>query len=417
MPSFPFYDVHCHALTLSHPSLLAFVESVRRRRLETLLAYASAPNYLVASLFLKGGERIRNMLAVMENDVGSIFRLMEDDLAGRFAKEGDPPALLTEGSLSVGSQGFDRLVLVPLVMDFGSSGAAAEELYYSAPAAKSVELQVRDLLDGIRDYRRSRPSGFLEIRPFLGIDTRHYDLDALAAVLGRHFAGYRRGSEASAAAFDAMRDFDERLASPLRFAGVKVYPPLGFDPWPEARGRRGGREREKAELLWSFCEERGIPVTTHCDDQGFRTVSLEESLLYTSPERWAPVLERHPGLRLDFAHFGAQYLRTLGKAPSTEWSDRIVGFMGEHPNVYADFSFDGTEAEYYDWLRRYIDELGAERGELLRGRLLFGSDFAVNLSRIRSYSDYYRIFAASPLSGGERLLFCHDNPERFLFGE
>jgi predicted TIM-barrel fold metal-dependent hydrolase len=417
MSSLAFYDAHCHALTLAHPSLLAFVESVRRRRLESLLAYASAPNYLVASLFLKGGERIRNMLAVMENDVGSIFRLMEDDLAGRFAKGEDPPPLLAEGSLSLGRLGFDRLVLVPLVMDFGSSGVAAEELYYSTPASKSVDVQVRDLLEGIRSYRRSRPSGFLEIRPFLGIDTRHYDLDSLAAFLERHFALYRRGGEASAAAFDAMRDFDECADIPLSFAGVKVYPPLGFDPWPDADDARGALEREKAELLWSFCEERGIPVTTHCDDQGFRTVSLEESLLYTSPERWAPVLERHPSLRLDFAHFGAQYLRTLGRGPSTEWTDRIVGLMDEYPKVYADFSFDGTESEYYEWLRTYLDELDSGRGELLRDRLIFGSDFVVNLSRVRSYSDYYRIFAASPLSDEERLRFCHDNPERFLFGD
>jgi len=414
MAQMSFYDVHCHALTLSHPSFLAFIETVRARRFESLLSYAAAPNYLVSSLFLKTGERIRNMLAVMENDAGSIFSLMEDDLAGAFATADDPRPLLSDGELGIGRLRFDRLVLVPLVMDFTAGGGTATGSYYNRPASKPVELQVRDLLEGIRDYRLTRPRGFLEIRPFLGIDTRHYELDSLKALLERSFAGYSRDRDVSSAAFAAMADFEGGRGGEPHFAGIKVYPPLGFDPWPE-EGGEGGAEREKLELLWGFCEERRIPVTTHCDDQGFRVVGLEKSLGMTSPEHWAPLLDRFPELYLDFAHFGAQYLRAIGRNQSTEWTDRIVGLMREHPNVYADFSFNGTDPDYYRWLLGYFDRIGAADAELVRDRLLFGSDFMVNLSRIRSYADYYRVFASSPLGDEEQRRFCHDNPERFLF--
>ncbi|MGA2547849.1 MAG: amidohydrolase family protein [Rectinemataceae bacterium] len=406
-----FYDAHCHVLALSHPSFLAFTQTLRRRGLEEVYAQVTAPNYLIAALFFKTGERMRNMLSVMERDVGSIFELMEDDLAGKFAREGDDPPLFRDGKLRLGKLGFDRLVVCPLIMDFQcATFMPSEGTYYDRPSSKPLATQVRDLLEGIRSYRRARPDGLLEIRPFLGVDTRHYSAEELAAFLETAFDGYEKGEAASRAAFDAMGDYD--AASPVRgrFAGVKVYPPLGFDPWPE-----GGVEREKVELLWSFCERLDLPVVTHCDDQGFRVVSIEESWRFSSPLQWEAVLRSFPDLRLDFAHFGAQYSHPIGRPISTEWTDRIVRLMVDFPKVYADFSFDGTEAEYYRWLDAYMGKRSAALAALIEERLLFGSDFMVNLTKVRSYSDYFRIYDASPFSDELKRRFGHDNPEKFLF--
>jgi predicted TIM-barrel fold metal-dependent hydrolase len=417
MSTAAFYDAHCHALTLSHPSFLSFTQTLRRRGFEEAYAQFSSPNYLVAALFFKGGDRVRNMLSVMERDVGSIFELMEDDLAGKFSGPGAEPPVIGEGELRLGRLRFGKLVLCPLIMDFeGATYIPSEGTYYDRPSVKPVRAQIRDVLEGIRDYRRRRPEGMLELRPFVGVDPRHYTMEELSSFLEFSFAGYDGGSgaaraESSRRAFAAMRDFDVSSPPPGRFAGIKVYPPLGFDPWPEE-----GEAREKAELLWSFCEERDIPVVSHCDDQGFRIVPLEESWRFSSPERWAAVLEAHPGLRLDFAHFGVQYSRPLGKGASNEWTDRIVELMERHPRVYADISFDGTEAEYYRWLEIYMERQGREGSDLLAGRLMFGSDFMVNLTKVPSYAEYYRIFARSALSDELKTRLGHDNPESFLFG-
>jgi hypothetical protein len=407
-----FYDAHCHVLELSHPSFLAFTQTLRRRGLEEVYAQVTAPNYLIAALFFKTGERMRNMLSVMERDAGSIFELMEDDLAGKFARDGDDPPILRDGELRLGKLGFDRLVVCPLIMDFQcATFMPSEGTYYDRPSSKPLATQVRDLLEGIRSYRRARPDGLLEIRPFLGVDTRHYSAQELAAFLEAAFDGYEKGEAASRAAFDAMGDYDASSPVRGRFAGVKVYPPLGFDPWPE-----NGVEREKVELLWSFCERLDLPVVTHCDDQGFRVVSIEEAWRFSSPLRWEAVLRSHPDLRLDFAHFGAQYSHPIGRPISTEWTDRIVRLMVDFPKVYADFSFDGTEAEYYRWLDAYVGKMSAPLATLIEERLLFGSDFMVNLTKIRSYSDYFRIYSKAPLSDELKRRFGHDNPERFLFG-
>jgi predicted TIM-barrel fold metal-dependent hydrolase len=412
MKSGAFYDAHSHALTLSHPCFLAFTQTLRSRGLEEVYAQMTAPNYLIAALFFKTGERMRNALSVMERDVGSIFQLMEDDLAGRFAREGEEP-LLAGGRLTLGASSYERLVLCPLLMDFQcATFVPSEGTYYDTPSAKSVAVQIRDLLEGIRYYRRSRPGGFLEIRPFLGVDTRHYTMQGLAAFLDTAFAGYEKGEAASRRAFDAMREYDEAAPVPGRFAGIKVYPPLGFDPWPE-----GGREREKVELLWSFCELRDIPVVTHCDDQGFRVVPLEEDWRYCSPARWEPLLRFHPRLRLDFAHFGARYFQPIGRPASTEWTDRIVRLMVDYPNVYADFSFNGTDPAYYEWLEAYLGNLSEGLAALVEERLLFGSDFVANLTKIRSYSDYFRIFARARLPEELKARFGSVNVESFLYGE
>ena len=89
MDSPRFYDAHCHALSLSHPNFLAFTQTLRRRGFEEVYAQMTAPNYLITALFFKTGERIRNMLSVMERDARSVFELMEDDLAGAFARPGE----------------------------------------------------------------------------------------------------------------------------------------------------------------------------------------------------------------------------------------------------------------------------------------------------------------------------------------
>jgi predicted TIM-barrel fold metal-dependent hydrolase len=436
-----FYDAHCHALTLSHPNFLSFIETARNRKMESIYAQMSAPDYLVGAIFTKGGESMRNMLAVMENDVGSLFMLMEDDLLGKYAKPGDPPPLLAGGELVLGRLRFDKLVIVPLIMDFARKDLEPRRTYYDKPPAKPVSAQVRDVLIGIRDYRRARPQGFLEVRPFLGINTANYSPESLSALLETAFNGYERGTEAATKAFGAMKDFEFEAEPglPLRFAGVKVYPPLGFDPWPEEGG-----ERDKVNLLYSFCEKRGIPITSHCDDQGFRVIALEKAWGYTSPARWRKVLEAHPSLRLDLAHFGMQYSRPLVSAKPasswslkslsqgarnlgqslgqsltqpTEWRDEIIRLMLDYPNFYTDISFNGSEASYYAELIEFLGRLGRPEREVVEERVMFGSDFMVNLTKIRSYADYYRFYANSELPDEWKRRFGHDNPERFLTGE
>ncbi|MCK9461235.1 MAG: amidohydrolase [Proteobacteria bacterium] len=414
-----FFDVHCHAITLSHPNFLSFLDAIRVRSSEVIYNQIRSPNFLARALFRSRGETVRNLLAVMENSPGAIFEIMEDDLLGRYAKEGDPEPLVSEGALRMSGRRFGTLALCPLVMDFDGKRRSDTGSYYYRPPEASIEAHVRDVMIGIRDYRRDRPDGLLEIYPFLGVNTENHTPESLHLFLARHFGAWRPGWERARAVFGAMKDYSSNWGSVsgmpgdgCLFSGIKLYPPLGFDPWPEP-----GEDREKVEILYGFCERRGIPITTHCDDHGFRVVSMKEAFELTAPSRYLPALERFPELRIDFAHFGRQYTTAFRRPPPTEWFEAIVGLIDEYPNVYADISFNGVEPEYYERLVGAIAALPDTTREKVESRVMFGSDFVVSLMKIRSYADYFRIFDASPVAPELQEMICSRNPARFLFGE
>ena len=409
-----FYDIHCHAHTLSHPSFLALIQTLRSRRLEAIYSQITSFEYLISSLFHRGGEKLRNMLSVMENQPGDIFMLMEDDLAGLYATSEKEKPFIQGGILEVGGQKYGTLVLSPLLMDFNQPGPYKPDTYYNKLPNKTIEAQIVDVMLGIREYRKLRPDGLLEIHPFLGVNPQAYTSETLTAFLDRWFSGFTREREEARADFLSMREIalseDPRKHS--LFAGIKLYPPLGFDPWPD-----DGLEREKVEILYAFAEKKRIPIITHCDDGGFRVLPLEDSWRQTSPVRFRPVLERYPDLIIDFAHLGMQYSMNMRLSPQTEWRDTIFSLMGDFSGVYGDFSFNGVLPEYYDSLLVALGNLPASSRTVIEKRLMFGSDFLVNLIKVRSYADYYRIFSESAIDPNLKRAFASDNPRRFLFGE
>ena len=414
-----FFDAHCHALTLSHPNFLSFAETLRERRSELIYSQIRSPDFLARALFRHRGDTLRNMLAVMENSPGGIFELMEDDLLGLYAKEGDPPPLVRDGALAMNGRRYDRVALCPLIMDFDNPGRARSEAYYYRPPAASIDAQIRDVLIGIRDYRRARPDGMLEIHPFLGVNTRNHTAESLCLFLGHHLGDFEPDWDRARSSFLAMYGYSSNEGSVIGappggaclFAGVKLYPPLGFDPWPD-----DGEEREKVELLYGFCERLEIPIITHCDDRGFRVISMEEAFAFTAPSRYRAALERFPRLKIDLAHLGRQYSARRGRAAAAEWFDDALDLVVAYDGVYADVSFNGVEPAYYERLADALAVLDGAARAKIESRLLFGTDFAVNLIAVRSYADYYRIFDASPLDPALRARMCNENPARFLFG-
>jgi len=217
-------------------------------------------------------------------------------------------------------------------------------------------------------------------------------------------------------------------------AGIKVYPPLGFDPWPDAgRGRKKGegmeaqvkreQEQEKVEYLYRFCLERNIPITAHCNDSGFMAANVPPGK-FTAPAQWRHVLEKFGRLKLNLAHFGrqdrcsARLKNCLSRRKA--WQEDLVQLMIKYDNVYADFSYIGTSETWYEELRLVLDRYknDATTAAKLRGRILFGSDFMINLLATKSYKDYVGLFLRTDgLLKEEKIDFCSRNPEEFLLGK
>jgi len=230
------------------------------------------------------------------------------------------------------------------------------------------------------------------------------------------------------------------------FSGIKVYPPLGFDPNPsetppeeELRQAADPDSRSRLEheyfntwvnthYLYQYCEEKNIPVTTHCSDGGFVIMDERWSRERANPAYWARVLEHYPRLKLNFGHFGVQ-LRSARHGWG-EWNRTIIRLIlnDRYPNVYADISDLGASSKTYNYLGRAVEEClgsmasgGEDKEELRRKlmyKLLFGTDFMVNLFGADSYLAYLKTWEETPVfTAEEKEILVSENPERFLFGE
>ncbi|MCJ7681340.1 MAG: amidohydrolase, partial [Candidatus Aminicenantes bacterium] len=382
-------------------------------------------------------------------------------------------------------------------------------IHYDTPPAKPVIRQVIDLFNGIAAYHSSSLFHVLDIRPFLGLNTRNYPLGVRlpvrsdlmipadlesgcvfvrnpvsqpglqrALILIRNLNEQERERlllansinpeidtirkqlehlcetaferKADSVSFPVFNTLPKMLHKYFRtasnpsadppgnlaptetakipdgfFHGIKVYPPLGFDPWPDESSDEPTEERWKVRFLYDFCQTGGIPITTHCSDGGWIVSDTECARLWTSPSRWIPVLERYARLTINFAHFGAQ-----DRSRKDEWRKQILDLMCRFENVYADLSYIGCRKSAYEDLETCIARYCSggpdsdNREARILKRILFGTDFLIHLIQSESYTRYLEIFRDlnsrrddKGSDGGfikNRLCFMTENPERFL---
>ena len=399
-----FSDCHFHALTLAEPNFPALASSLDDTAGNLLLANLTS-DYIVTGKLFKDDNLLRtisNTLSVLDRSIGESFLVMEEDLKGSFSRDGR--RFLEGGKLHFKGEEYDRVLMLPLVIDFSDSPQKELQTHYSLPPKERLTAYAEATLEGIRTYYKASPDGLFEFYPFIGINPAFHSLEYLVDLLDKYVN-------------TSHREHERHTVPDKPFYGIKLYPPLGFDPWPDEK-----EEREKALYLYEFCSYYKTPIVTHTDDQGFRGVQAEKAWKYTDPLTWEHVLQRYPSLKIDFAHFGKQYaLASLGRPESIAWRRRdlpdspwfhtITRLMAEYPGVYADLSFSGSEADFYTELWAYLRE--EDRPELW-DRILFGSDFPVNLLKVEAYSEYLTLWEDSPFTAEETDRIAQANALRFL---
>lgn len=408
-----------HAMNLMHPSFSSFIDSVSESFSDFVASGALSPGYILSPQ-LRGQQGLitaLNMFNIFDRPIGEIFATMEEDLSGSFksheyigirdkekANFRYPEApYIHDSTFTFRSRSYDTYALIPLVMDFSThSSDEHSKSYYTAESSEKILGYIEDTIEAIRWYRSVRPQGMLEFYPFLGINPRMHTLTFIQDLIEKHIIIHPH----------------ERAQRKKYFSGIKLYPPLGGDPWPQET-----REKEKVSLIYEFCSTHRIPIITHCDDQGFRGVNARLAQTYTDPERYKEVLTQFPDLIIDFAHYGRQYnplskrsIKSLlgGMFTEDSWFSQIVNFMREYEHVYADVSFSGSDPDFYVGLNRYVQDLDDYSKTRIIERSMFGSDFSVNLTKIESYSAYLSVFHDSPFSDDEVHMMASVNPARFI---
>jgi Predicted metal-dependent hydrolase of the TIM-barrel fold len=166
------------------------------------------------------------------------------------------------------------------------------------------------------------------------------------------------------------------------FVGVKIYPPMGYQPygnatlppaanWPELPGGEsfGSLLDRKLLALYTWCREEDVPILTHSSpSQGVTRVHDE----YAGPVAWRKALAKCPGLRVCLGHFGGDIDSREDK--ERDWGGKFLELM-ETPgaeNLYADVSYlagllTGKDA-VEDLLTKALTSQFAER-------LMYGTDW------------------------------------------
>lgn len=479
-----FFDAHCHMMNLSHPNLTAMIKRTFKDTMPkwililfdkvstlnivikilvwlllflpllimiillALVALIIMPFLIIpasrSAILGKIREKvanIMNLLAVMETDIGDCMIQLEEELRKTYDSKG---GLTLNGGNGV--KVYDKIVMTPLIMDFGLKNYQNSKSPYKV-RWKPIVAQIEDLCLGIRDYYRHRadyikpagnpPPPLFEIHPFMGLNTRNYQLKSfppsdgrpsfLEDLLDKNFSDfendttpeirYRKLSERDWSEFNGNI---ESIGS-HDFAGIKVYPPLGFNPWPEQEEydneEEWRQEWQKVCYLYDFCIKHNIPVTAHCSDGGFLVDKKYRN--YSSPEKWAKVLgfavkqgdrevEIYNQLRLNLGHFGG--------AGRDDWRDKVAELALSYDNVYTDISYQGVDEKIYGKLKQFLDHFSAAERKVLLDKIIFGSDFMINLQDIETYGKYLEYFAnTEAFTLDEKHQLCHVNAMKYLY--
>ena len=149
-------------------------------------------------------------------------------------------------------------------------------------------------------------------------------------------------------------------------------------------------------------------------------MGTKELLTYfTDPDRYVPILEAHPSLRLCLAHFGgagdwATYFEQpwdpSARATPENWLAKTMDMLrsGDHENLYVDISYTlFADDENVHLLKVLIAD------ENVRARVLFGSDFYV-VESAKIDERQLSVRARSVLGEDLFRVIAEDNPARYL---
>lgn len=177
-------------------------------------------------------------------------------------------------------------------------------------------------------------------------------------------------------------DIVQRYIGEKGFAGIKLYPPLGYYPFDE-----------RLNEIYAFAEKHQIPITTHCARGGIfykgeiterthpktgKPIKANKNKFftdaYTDPDNYRYVLDRFPELKINLAHFGGfdEWQKFLGNTIDDglpTWYEKICGLIREYPNVYSDISYTMFNADLFNLLKLSIQD------RTLKSQILYGSDF------------------------------------------
>ncbi len=191
------------------------------------------------------------------------------------------------------------------------------------------------------------------------------------------------------------------------FAGVKIYPPMGFFPdgntndqgYPkpvrDLIGDRIGDELNSSlDALYTLCVELDAPILAHTQHTNGAGPHYEDR---ADPAYWIPVFTKHPKLRVCLAHFGhfdaRSHAAPVGSTfPAASWEWVIGNHLAGNPSapVFVDLGYFAevltADAARRKKLAQYVQDFVRTFDPGVQ-HIMFGSDW-VMLGAESGHADY-----------------------------
>ena len=306
-------------------------------------------------------------------------------------------------------------LFTPLLVDFSYWTGTAEQPH--SPLSDQIAVQRQLALTSLESAASVRDGGDGGRFPIRAAFLPFIAFNPLREVLRPSHREHRPGRPL--ASLEGALDLVRAAVLEYGFVGVKLYPPVGFAPLGNARHRRWSdgelgkldralppRElaewrRKKDDLgahldealrgLYRFCQDHEVPILAHSNDSN----DFQPGYGWCAgPAYWLMALEEFSRLRVCLAHFGhftgvtaagdpAAVRKVDGcfEAMSTyAWSYQTSDLF-RYDNVYVDLanSQAGSDPEVRPRLVALIRKLDAHSGGVLRDRLIYGSDWFMNV--------------------------------------
>lgn len=219
-------------------------------------------------------------------------------------------------------------------------------------------------------------------------------------------------------------DLVQRYMEDKDFAGLKMYPPLGYYPFDD-----------RLNDIYAYAQRYQIPITTHCARGGvFYKGEITGDMLihpktgehaksrknkyftdiYTDPDNYRYVLDQFPDLKINLAHFGGydEWQKYLGNSFDdglTTWYEKIIAILRKYRNVYTDISYTMFNADLFNLLKLTLQD------ETIKGKIIYGSDFYMveQETSERQFLTNIRAYIGEP----DFKLIAEQNPKLFLYKE
>lgn len=351
-----FVDCHCHLFNIVdiplYATLAGKVEMGTLKRL--------AGSFLLSGALLTGIGG--NILKKKEEFIRFFERSIEDNLVWLARQVRETATDKT-------------IIMTPLVMDFDKIHDKSSDILTEG----NVEVQLQRLRSAIEATKGSCSNVFF--CPFIGLDLRKLATDSGFDKIKRLWTKYGTSKQ-------------DRLNRPLKSGavfGIKLYPPIGFNPNPTDDALQG-----KYLEFYNWCVEQEIPITTHCQGaSGSFSVGSKsrEVNRNTHGKNWYHLFKKSPSiknLRINFAHFGGEDgtedLVDWYGVDTDSWTYYLIKLLKKYPNTYADISaYDFSDEGACENLVKILEwdknnKFHEEGDYKLADKLLWGSDVPMVIS-------------------------------------